>query len=90
MDKRVLRLFGTVLATRNNCRFGDIARLLEALGYVGRSSGSSHTTFRRPGSVPITVPFKRPVKRVYVEQVLAIAMAFAPEIEKDEHDENAG
>lgn len=90
MDKRLQRLFMKVLISRNNCRFDDIARLLEALGYVGRSSGSSHTTFRRPGSVPITVPFKRPVKRIYVDEVLKIALAFHPEIAKNERDENIG
>lgn len=35
-------------------------------------SGSSHYTFRKIGCVPITIPKREPIKRVYVEMVRQI------------------
>jgi hypothetical protein len=37
-------------------------------------SGSSHYTFRKPGSNPITIPKDEPIKRVYVEMVRDVVL----------------
>lgn len=71
MDKQQQRLLEAVKATQANCRFEDLARLLEAFGYVARETGSSHVVFRRPGRTPLSVPRHRPVNRTYVRQALA-------------------
>jgi predicted RNA binding protein YcfA (HicA-like mRNA interferase family) len=73
MEKRAQRLLERVEDTQSNCRFEDIARLLEALGYEVRATGSSHHVFRKSGAEPISIPFARPVKSRYVRQVLAVA-----------------
>jgi hypothetical protein len=43
-------------------------------------SGSSHCTFRKEGSSPITRPIQKPVKIVYVKMVKAL-------VEGDSKDE---
>ncbi len=64
------RFYERVSSNRKNCSFDDISRLLEAYGYVAKTPGSSHYTFRQHGRLPITVPKAKPVKTVYVRQVL--------------------
>jgi hypothetical protein len=77
--RRIERLYQRVVATRTNCRFEDLERLLVACGFERRApgSGSSHVTFRRPakGNRPaqrIPIPKHRPVKTYYVNDVLAM------------------
>lgn len=78
-QRRIERLYERVVATRKNCRFDDLGRLLVACGFVAGAprSGSSHVTFRRPASSSrpvqrITVPQHRPVGTRYVDEVLAL------------------
>lgn len=54
----------------NNARFETLKKLLEKAGYVASNNGSSHWQFRKDGKESITIPFKRPVKPVYVKIVL--------------------
>jgi predicted RNA binding protein YcfA (HicA-like mRNA interferase family) len=72
-SKQAQRHYERVFATRNNCDFDDLRRLLEAVGYTVRQPrrGGSHYIFKR-GSSTITVPRARPVKRQYVNAVLEI------------------
>jgi len=74
------RLYARVEATRKNCHFDDVARLLEAYGYEQRRQKGSHVVFKRPGRSPITVPKARPVKEHYVDVVLGVI----DELEKEE------
>jgi hypothetical protein len=76
---RVRRLASRVVATKNDCAFADLAALLLAQGFVQRQpgGGGSHYTFKR-GSLRITVPRARPVKRRYVEDVLALIEELLP------------
>jgi predicted RNA binding protein YcfA (HicA-like mRNA interferase family) len=69
--KRIQRLLAAVRSTRNNCRFEDIEKLLLAIGFVERKTKGSHTIFKRE-SVTISVPRRKPVKEVYVDEVLAL------------------
>jgi len=70
-SKRAQRLLETVLANRKNCRFEDLAALLEAVGFTQRTGKGSHAIFKR-GTTTISVPRRKPVKEVYVEHVLAL------------------
>ena len=81
---RIRRLANRVVATKNDCAFADLAALLLALGFVQRQprGGGSHYTFKR-GSLRITVPRAKPVKRRYVEDVLALIADLLPSGEGD-------
>jgi hypothetical protein len=72
-SKRAKRFRNRVLATRANCDFADLRNLLEAVGFSIRQPGrgGSHYIFKR-GSLTITVPRAKPVKRHYVEAVLEL------------------
>ena len=55
-------------------RFDELRKVLESYGYemVAPRGGSSHYTFRKPRSQPITIPKHEPVKKIYVEMVKQI------------------
>lgn len=55
-----------------NIDFADIKKLLEDTGYTCSNSGSSHYVFRKAGFEHITIPFAKPIKAIYVKQVLEI------------------
>ena len=65
------KLLRRILALSKDLRFDELRKVLESYGYVMKApkSGSSHYTFRKPGSNPITVPKDEPIKRVSVEMV---------------------
>lgn len=54
-----------------NVRFETLKNLLESAGYTAHNKGSSHYQFRKQGRELITIPFKRPIKPIYVKMVLA-------------------
>lgn len=53
-----------------NVRFETLKNLLESVGYEMFSKGSSHFQFRKAGKDLITIPFKRPIKPIYVKIVI--------------------
>lgn len=55
-----------------NISFEDLKKILEKEGYQGINSGGSHWVFRKEGEESITIPYKRPVKIIYVKKVLEI------------------
>lgn len=65
------KLLDRICSLANNIRFEELQKVLESFGYTmyAPRSGSSHYTFRKPGCMPITIPKKKPIKRVYVEKV---------------------
>lgn len=65
------KLLARICRLSNDLRFDELRKVLEAYGYTmdAPRSGSSHYTFRKPGSQPITVPKHEPIKKVYVEMV---------------------
>ena len=65
------KLIKKVLDLSNDLRFDELKKILESMGYVDKNpkGGSSHHTFRKNGSMPITIPKHNPIKRVYVEKV---------------------
>lgn len=70
-------------AIRNNPKnvsFQEIKKLLEGHGFVCHDGKGSHFVFKREGFSPVSIPRKKPIKAVYVHQVINII----DEIEKDE------
>ncbi|PZT48186.1 hypothetical protein B6S12_05035 [Helicobacter valdiviensis] len=51
-------------------RFETLKKLLLECGYSAYNNGSSHFQFRKEGCEIITIPYKRPVKPIYVKMVL--------------------
>lgn len=51
-------------------RFETLRNLLESVDYEMFNKGSSHFQFRKVGRDLITIPFKRPIKPVYVKMVI--------------------
>ncbi|EAJ1475881.1 type II toxin-antitoxin system HicA family toxin [Campylobacter jejuni] len=54
----------------NNVRFETLKILLESEGYECFNKGRSHYQFRKEECDLITIPFKRPIKAIYVKMVL--------------------
>ena len=65
------KLIKRILSLSNDLRFDELRRVLESLGYTMSAprSGSSHYTFRKNGSAPITIPKHEAIKKVYVLMV---------------------
>ena len=65
------KLIKRILSLSNDLRFDELRRVLESLGYTmgAPRSGSSHYTFRKNGSAPMTIPKHEPIKKVYVLMV---------------------
>lgn len=57
-----------------NLRFDQVKKILESYGYEEQSpkSGSSHSTFRKKNSFPITIPKNQPVKIAYIKLVKSV------------------
>ena len=74
------KLLRRILALSKDLRFDELRKVLESYGYVMKApkSGSSHCTFRKPRSNPITIPKDEPIKRVYVEMVRDVVLGDAP------------
>ncbi|ASN49949.1 type II toxin-antitoxin system HicA family toxin [Campylobacter jejuni] len=54
----------------NNVRFETLKILLESEGYECFNKGGSHYQFRKEECDLIAIPFKRPIKAIYVKMVL--------------------
>ena len=50
----------------NDLRFEELRKVLESYGYTMKSprGGSSHSTFRKPGCMPIMIPSTNPSGRL--------------------------
>ncbi|WP_246260747.1 type II toxin-antitoxin system HicA family toxin [Candidatus Ruthia endofausta] len=55
-----------------NINFDLLKKLLLQNGYECINSSDSHFVFRKDNAPSITIPFKRPIKVIYVKKVLAI------------------
>ena len=53
-----------------NVRFEVLKNLLESYGYESFNKGGSHFQFRKAGNELISIPFKRPIKAIYVKMVI--------------------
>ena len=74
-----------------NVRFEDVRQLLEAYGFeLKRTKGSHHSFVGSIGSerVTVVIPFRRPLKEIYVKRVLAILDEIEPLDEINERDKD--
>lgn len=73
-----------------NVRFEDLRRLLEDYDFeLKRSKGSHHSFVGYVGGekVSVVIPYRRPLKEVYVKKVLDILNEIEPLDDADELDE---
>ena len=79
------KLLDRICSLSRDLRFDEIQRILEYYGYEMRNprSGSSHSTFRKEGCSPITIPRHEPIKKIYVKMVKDIVES---EVSKGEND----
>lgn len=68
------KLLSKILALSNDIRFDELKKILEHYGYDMKNpgKGSSHYTFRKKGSYPITIPKHKPIKEIYIKMVREI------------------
>ena len=74
------KLFEAIKNNPKNVKFEDLKKILESLGYTAVNRGGSHYVFTKEDSISLTIPYKRPVKVIYVKQVIKII--------EDESNEN--
>ena len=68
------KLLSKIQTLSKDLQFNELRKVLESYGYVMNApkNGSSHYTFRKPGSQPITIPKHEPIKKIYVKIVKQI------------------
>lgn len=66
------KLLQTIKNNPKNIDFETLKKVLESFGYESNNSGGSHWVFRKSGCDSITIPYKRPVKAIYVKKVIEI------------------
>ena len=59
-----------------NVSFEQIKKLLKNYGYTAINTGGSHWVFRKEDFEAITIPYKKPIKIIYVKKVLKIIGAY--------------
>ncbi|MEM6283392.1 MAG: type II toxin-antitoxin system HicA family toxin [Chloroflexota bacterium] len=75
-----------------NVRFEDLQKLLESFGFVlKRSSGSHHSFVGTINSekVLLVVPYRRPLKAIYVKKALKLIERIENAEDGSDDDENA-
>ena len=68
-------LMAVIRRMRNNPRgwsIADLKALATRFGIDWRQPGTSHVTFSYPGTQPLTVPARKPVKPIYVARFLEL------------------
>ena len=59
-------------ANPRDWRMDDLKMLAKRFGLAWEQPGTSHVTFRAPGSGKVTVPSHKPIKPVYIRQFVAL------------------
>ena len=66
------KLIEAIKNNPKNVRFKDLKKILESIGYTAINNGGSHYVFTKENSISLTIPYKKPVKIIYVKQVIKI------------------
>ena len=66
------KLVQAIVNNPTNVKFEELKKILESIGYTSINRGGSHYVFTQKGCPSLTIPYKRPVKVVYVKQVIQI------------------
>jgi len=76
MDKmsQKRKLYEKIKINPNNVRFEDLDKLLQWCGFMPRvqRSGTSHHYYYKPNCDPLSIPYHRPIKLVYVKRALRL------------------
>ncbi|PAF50840.1 type II toxin-antitoxin system HicA family toxin [Helicobacter sp. 13S00477-4] len=63
------KLLKNIQNNPKNVSFEDLKKVLEQNGFIlDRAKGSHHTFYK--GDITITIPYKKPIKEVYVKMAL--------------------
>lgn len=65
------KLLKKITNNPKNVKFEEIKKLLEWFDYIHVSTSGSHHKFKKDG-FSIVVPYKKPVKEIYVKQILEL------------------
>lgn len=68
------KLYSRIVNNPKDVNFDELDKLMRKHGFERSNpgSGSSHYTYRHPDLTDIlTIPYKRPVKAIYVKQAIA-------------------
>lgn len=76
------KLVAEILQKNPNLRFEDLYKALVKIGYTAEQprGGSSHYTFRKDGTMPITLPKHVPMKKAYINLVADAVRAYLQEV----------
>ena len=66
------KLIKAIKNNPTNIKFEDLKKILEGLGYSAINRGGSHYVFTKDNCISLTIPYKKPVKVIYVKQVIQI------------------
>ena len=66
------KLIEAIKNNPKNVKFEELRKILENIGYKAINNGGSHYVFTKENSISLTIPYKRPVKIIYVKQVIKI------------------
>ncbi len=66
------KLIKAIKNNPTNIKFEDLRKILEGLGYSATNRGGSHYVFTKDNCISLTIPYKKPVKVIYVKQVIQI------------------
>ncbi|MEA3456688.1 MAG: type II toxin-antitoxin system HicA family toxin [Campylobacterota bacterium] len=66
------KLIRAIKNNPTNIKFEDLKKILEELGYSAINRGGSHYIFTKNNCDSLTIPYKKPVKVIYVKQVIQI------------------
>ena len=69
---RLCKRIKKILESQKDVEYSAIKQILEEFGYKETQSkgGGSHYVFRKIRSKPITIPKHKPVKKVYIKDVI--------------------
>ena len=66
------KLLNAIKNNPKNVRFEDLKKVLEDIGYKAINRGGSHYIFTKDNNISLIIPYKKPVKIIYVKQVIKI------------------
>ncbi len=66
------KLLRAIRNNPTNVRFEDLRKILESIGYTAVNRGGSHYVFAKENCETLTIPYRRPVKVIYVKHVIKL------------------
>jgi len=71
MGNKLEKIVEKMINSPQKIPFNDVDYLLKFFGFEARNSGSSHFIYRKKGTMPFTIPYKKPhIKEVYIKNLV--------------------